>query len=122
MGLSLGVRTGSRILVGENDMITVKSFSFPTFILSLNGKKDVLITDQYSTEVLPDVKAFTGPKIRSASGKGACARLVFEAPRNIKIKLIRNEEEDRRNELQSQSKESNGSGEHRVRRNGGHDR
>lgn len=83
MALSLGVRKGSRILIGAH-CLEVKALIHPNLVIvAIDGAEDIVISDQLKTEILPDVTVYSGG---GQSGSGN--RLAFDAPREISIRRI----------------------------------
>jgi hypothetical protein len=84
MALSLGVRIGSRILVG-NHCIEVKARLAPNrIVITVDNGGEILITDEAATAVLPGVKVFAG-----MAKKGNEPRLAFVAEPAIKIVRVK---------------------------------
>lgn len=82
MALSLGIKTGSKIAVGDH-CIEVKAIVPPNLIVvSVNGGVDIVVSDQARTNISPDVYVFSGTR----GGKGN--RLAFEAHRSIVIRRL----------------------------------
>ncbi|MFY9724638.1 MAG: hypothetical protein WB579_00530 [Bryobacteraceae bacterium] len=83
MALSLGVKKGSKILVGDH-CVQVKNMVPPDMIvISVDDGEEVLVSDQYKSQILPDVLVFSG-----IGQNGGGNRLAFDAPKSIKIKRL----------------------------------
>ena len=89
MALSIGVSVGSKIIIHEGvagvppHVLEVKALTQPNLIVvSLDGGKDILVTDKARTEILPTVFVFAGI---GHSGSGGSNRIAFEAPQSIRI-------------------------------------
>ena len=83
MALSLGVRKGSRISVGDH-CVEVKAMVPPNLIvITVDDGPEMVISDQSKTDILPNVSVFSGV---GAAGNGC--RLAFEAPRSITIRRL----------------------------------
>lgn len=83
MALSLGVRVGSLLTVGNTEVKVEEIGPGQRITLSLLGKSR-LITDQERIEILPDV--FVSMGMGSSPNGSPAHRLAFEAPRSIEIK------------------------------------
>lgn len=89
MALSIGVSTGSRISLG-NHVLKVEDVVNPTtIVVSVDGGKEVTVTDQQQTEVAPNVHVFAGVGGRDKGGSGT--RLAFNAPKEIEIRRLESE-------------------------------
>jgi hypothetical protein len=85
MALSLGVRIGSKIAVGDHE-VQVKILVQPSLIVvSVDGGRDIVVSDQEQIEILLDVAVFSGV---GAKGTGGGNRLAFVAPREILIRRL----------------------------------
>ncbi|MFL6448804.1 MAG: hypothetical protein ACJ746_14105 [Bryobacteraceae bacterium] len=80
MALSIGVKQGSKILVGEHQLEVHSITSSNDIAVSIDGGRQIVISPYAKTQVLPDVYLRSG--IGSARNT---KRLAFEAPRNIPI-------------------------------------
>jgi len=86
MALSLGVRVGGDVFIGDDCIKVVKIHGEEEFIVAhhqedLSGKT-YKITAEKALEVLPEVFISAG---RGKAGSSKLARLVITAPREIKI-------------------------------------
>jgi hypothetical protein len=83
MALSIGVWKGSRISVGDH-CIEVKGFC-PTnlIVIAVDGGENIIISDLMATEIVPNVRVFSG-----VGKDGVGRRLAFEAPREIAIRRL----------------------------------
>jgi hypothetical protein len=83
MALSLGVRKGSRIAVGDHE-VEVKDMVQPNLIVvSVDKGEDIVVSDQVKARILPNVSIFSG-----IGGRGLGNRLAFIAPREILIRRL----------------------------------
>lgn len=86
MGLSLGVRAGSKILIGAQEVNVLKvsqtEVEVETFDL-IRTRRVVKLTEQERVELFPEVFCSVG-KVDLQAGN-SYTRLVFEAPRTIAI-------------------------------------
>jgi hypothetical protein len=79
VALSLGIKAGVKIQVGES-VVEIRSITPPALIVvSVDGGPDMVVSDQARQELMPHVFAFTGAK------DGTGNRIAIEAPRDIKI-------------------------------------
>lgn len=86
MALSIGVKAGARLTIGDKNMSVVKVVT-PALIKILVDGKEFEITDLESTQVLPDVRISAG--LWSGKGSQLYTRLAFEAPYHIRIERVR---------------------------------
>lgn len=86
MGLSLGVKKGLRIKVGSAMVAIQKVENHNLITVDVDGKEYV-ITDQERVEVLPSVFLSCGQK--DLRGTATYSRLLFEAPRTIRIERLK---------------------------------
>lgn len=93
MGLSLGVREGSRIIIDQSELV-VMSVSSTLCQVAIGaskgragkiGKFDIVATER--VEILPGVFCQLG-KVDEHGGQ-SYTRLVFEAPRSIAIERVK---------------------------------
>lgn len=85
MALVIGVKEGSAIYVG-NDLVRVVETTRDKIVVECRGRRYVLTEDE-AEEILPGVFAYKGI---GGYGKIGLQRLMFEAPRSIKIRRVRN--------------------------------
>lgn len=84
MALSLGVKAGDKIKVGEH-VVQVKTLTQPNLIvLTVDAGPDIVVSDLSRTEILPKVFVFSG-----VNQGGSGNRLAFEADKSIRILRIR---------------------------------
>lgn len=81
MPLSIGVSRGTIIYVDENVVEVTSIVSSCNIFVSVNGAKPISITDQKTSQILPEVFVQTGGSGKSYSRD----RLAFSAPKHIKI-------------------------------------
>jgi hypothetical protein len=85
MALSIGVHVGSRIKVGQK-VLTVHEIIRPDAVsVSVDDGPQFILSDQYSTEIAPEVRVFCG---MARNSEHQASRLAFEAPRSVKINRI----------------------------------
>lgn len=84
MALSLGVKVGSKIQVGEATLRVV-GIRASLILVSVNGKDPVAVSDVESQEVLPGIFLQTGGGNISSG-----VRLVIRAPREVPINRVPN--------------------------------
>jgi sRNA-binding carbon storage regulator CsrA len=85
MALSLGVKAGSKITVGNHE-VTVRSILKDLILISVDGGPDVVVSEQAREQILPEVWVFLGkPPSNPDHSSDSQRRLAFEAPRDIKI-------------------------------------
>jgi sRNA-binding carbon storage regulator CsrA len=88
MSLSLGVRTGGQIKIGD-DMLTVSSVARDGLTVRVNVRgREYQLSDEEKTEVLPDVYVFCGVSAHTPWGLPFRSKLAFDAPRVIQIDRI----------------------------------
>jgi hypothetical protein len=87
MALILGVSTGSKIYVGDIPVdITEAVPNSDEMSVAVDGGPIFVISDQESTEALPNVFLSVGrSKKQDAGGEKVIPRVVIEAPRDIVI-------------------------------------
>jgi hypothetical protein len=83
LALTLGVRVGHKIQVGEHMVEVKKVHSTTLMTLTIDGESDVQVSDQSRKEIVPSVHVFTGSK-EGETGY----RLAFEAPKSVKISRL----------------------------------
>lgn len=83
MALSLGVRVGSKILVGKQ-VVTVKSIAATGHVVLQVGNQEFVISEEERKEILPQVHVFSFES----------NRLAFEAPTSIRIQRVREEKNE----------------------------
>lgn len=86
--LSLGVKRGFKIMIGESKMRVVDVPSSTEIMVVINGGHPKRITDKEMTEVLPEVKCTIG-YFPAEEQHDHYARLLFSAPRSISIQRVR---------------------------------
>jgi sRNA-binding carbon storage regulator CsrA len=79
MALSLGIKVGSLIHVGEH-AVKVLSVSADIIEISVDGGSPVLVTEQKREKILDEVYVSLG-----VGSTGTGSRLAFDAPRSIPI-------------------------------------
>jgi sRNA-binding carbon storage regulator CsrA len=83
MALSLGIKVGSKIQVGDHEVL-IKDLTPPSFIVvSVDGGNDIVVSERSRLEILPNVFVFSAGENSN--------RLVFEAPREVLISRVKNE-------------------------------
>ena len=86
MALTIGVAVGGDFYVNHTRVVVEKILNPTTCILKVIGScidAEYTITDQYSVEIMPEVRVSSGNR-----GSMDKARLAIEAPRN-KYKILR---------------------------------
>ena len=84
MALSLGVRKGSKLEIG-NRQVEVVALSTPDYVELQAGSHKFLVTSYERTEILPDVFVSMGSEDRA---HGKFARLAIEAPQSVNIRRV----------------------------------
>ena len=80
MALSIGVKQGSKISVGEHELEVKSILPSNVIVVSIDSGDDIVISEQPRTQLLPDVFVFSG-----VGATGHARRLAFEAPRSVAI-------------------------------------
>lgn len=87
MALILGVKVGSKIYVGDTPIVVTESKERGRKVsVSVQGGKDIVLSEQESVEVMPTVFMSVGTSKKQVSGaENMVPRLVIEAPRSVVI-------------------------------------
>lgn len=87
MALILGVSTGSKIYIGDTPVEVTEAVPMAaTMSLAVEDGPTFVISDQESTEVLPNVFLSVGrSKKQDAGAEKVIPRVVIEAPRDVVI-------------------------------------
>ena len=80
VALSIGVKVGSRIAVGNHIVRVTDVLRADEMKLTVDDGPDILISDKQTVMILPEVHVFAGIGVN-----GVGRRLAFEAPREIPI-------------------------------------
>ena len=88
MALSIGVNRGSQIQIGKS-MVRVIDIRPGTVVVAVNNGPAVILSENESTELMPEVFAFVG--LDSKESRFCDSRIAFEAPRRIAITRVKNE-------------------------------
>jgi len=89
MSLSLGVRAGSQIEIGD-DMLTVSGVTRDGLTVRVNVRgREYQINDEEKTEVLPGVYVFCGVSAHMNWDLPFRSKLAFDAPRVIQIDRVK---------------------------------
>lgn len=87
MALSLGIKNGSKFLIGKDRMTVMEVGPGQRATVKVNDSQMMMVTDLCRTEVLPEVFVSFGPTRAAVHGINSC-RLAFEAPRSIAITRV----------------------------------
>lgn len=79
MALSIGVMVGDRVQIGDRSVEVVQIEHSRMATLKTDEHQLVLVSDQYTIEVVPKVR------VSCSQWQGKRTKLVFEAPRDIRI-------------------------------------
>lgn len=88
MALAIGVVAGDRIDIDKSQMIVKAILDDGSIMISVRGK-DFRVSEEEAQEVLPNVFVSLGSRgspDRRFRGETALPRLLFEAPREIRIR------------------------------------
>jgi hypothetical protein len=80
--LSLGVRRGREILIGDRKLVVEEVLGANRVRVVFDGRR-ILVTDHQKEELMPGVTVQAG--MPNSGRKSPETRLAFEAPRSVKI-------------------------------------
>lgn len=89
MPLSLGVKKGSKVTVGDAMVEVREIVSLSEIHVSVNNGPAVVITNAERTEILPGVFLQAGRDEGAGHSTKSYTRLAFDAPRSIPINRVR---------------------------------